>query len=261
MAILDLLAEAGSEGASVSGLSDGIGVSSSTVHHILSTLRERDIVEQDSSSRKYRLGIHLVRLGNVALQATSVPQVARPYLERISEETGRSVSLLAFHGLLRTPMTGISSSRPLVARHAPLRVSTLHATGSGKLLLAHLPKTEFEHYLRQAQLVRFSASTITDPDDLEAELEQIRAEGISYDREEYGEGVACVAAPVRDATLKVVGCLDLVFPTTTATEDEAAQFADAVRDAASELSDQLQDIGLTASYGVEPYAHHTQPLL
>ena len=78
------------------------------------------------------------------------------------------------------------SRQILTANSAPLEIFTLHATGSGKLLLAFLPEQELKSYLNSQRLERFTGSTITDPQRLCDELMQIRARKVSFDQEEYG---------------------------------------------------------------------------
>ena len=244
--VLDAVAAAGANGVPLRTLSDELDINASTLHHLLATLRHHLIIEQDPLTKRYRLGVHLIELGNAVLQATSIAQVAKEYLAEIQESIGYGASLLAFHGLLRTKLTSIDSNQPLTAASAPIEVSTLHATGSGKALLAYLPDQELRQYLSQTRLERFTAATITDPDKLLDELEHIRAEGISCDRGEHGSSIWCLAAPVQDATLKVMGCLDVVFPKHTVSEEQVAEMAEILRSAAQRLSAQIKGMGLVA---------------
>jgi IclR family acetate operon transcriptional repressor len=244
LAILDALAAAGEGGIALSDISKGIGINASTAHHLLATLMSRQVVEQDAASKRYRLGVHLVELGNAALGSTSLARVAGSYIGRLANLTGHTVSLMVFHGLLRTPLLQAQSRQMLSAKTAPLEISTLHATGSGKLLLAYLPDRDLQEYLGRVRLERFTGTTIADPDTLLQELARIRDEGISHDREEYGLGVRCIAAPIQDATLRTVGCLDLVFPTFGLTEECLQSWANAARQSAAELSAQLREIRL-----------------
>jgi DNA-binding IclR family transcriptional regulator len=244
--VLDAVAAAGPNGVPLRALSDKLGINPSTLHHLLATLRHHLMIDQDPLTKRYRLGVHLIELGNAALQATSIAQVAQEYLTEIQEKIGHGASLLAFHGLLRTKLTSLDSNQPLTAASAPIDVSTLHATGSGKVLLAYLPHQELHQYLAQTRLERFTAATITDPEQLLEELKRIRAEGISYDRGEHGSSIWCLAAPVQDATLRVMGCLDVVFPRHTVSTEQVSQMAEILRSVAQRFSAQIKNIGLVA---------------
>lgn len=242
--ILDALAQSGSSGLSLGEISKQVGLGPSTAHHLVNTLVVFQVAEQDSISKRYRLGIHLIELGNSALLSTTLARIARQPVEQLAQSTGQSCSLLAFKGLFRTQILGTSSQQMLSAKTAPLEISSLHATGSGKLLLAFLPEQELQDYLSRTRLERFTSSTLTDSDKLVHELEQIRANRYALDREEYGLGVSCISAAVQDATQSVVGCLDLVFPVYQISIDQITEWIHETLQTAAALTRQLQDMGV-----------------
>lgn len=245
--IMDALTQAPTVGLTLGQVAKAVGVNASTVHHILCTLITHQMVEQDPSSKLYRPGIHLIELGNSALSSTGIARVARPYVESIWQSTGQSVTLLVFHGLVRTGILSTSSREILTVQRAPLEITTLHATGSGKLLLAFLPEQDVQDYLHRARLERFTSNTITQPEALLRELEKIRAENISLDHEEHGKGVRCISAPIRDASLRVAGCLDVVFPCYNISEEQIYGWIEQVRENAQKLSQQLRSLGLVVN--------------
>ncbi len=242
--ILDVLAHSGINGLSLGDMSKQVGIGPSTAHHLINTLVVHHIAEQDPISKRYRLGIHLIELGNSALASTSLARIARQPVEQLAQITGQSCSLLAFNGLFRMGILGTTSQQMLSAKAAPLETSTLHATGSGKLLLAFLPEQELQDYLSRTRLERFTASTLTDPEKLLQELAQIRLNRYALDREEYGPGVSCISAAVQDATQSVVGCLDLVFPVYQVTPEQLAEWIDITLKTAAALTRQFRDIGV-----------------
>lgn len=245
--VLDIIARAGENGITLKDLSGELGMNPSTTHHLVATLVYHAILEQDPASKRYRLGLHLIELGNAALNSTSLARVALPYLDEIFNQTGHTVSLLVFHGMLRTPLLDVRSHQILTANSAPLEVSTLHATGSGKLLLAFIPEQELRSYLGTMRLERFTGNTITDPDRLCEDLVRIREKGASFDMEEYGNGVRCISVPVQDASRRVVACIDMVFPAFESNEETMHRLTTAMQKAAIQLSAQLRSIGLVVS--------------
>jgi DNA-binding IclR family transcriptional regulator len=72
----------------------------------------------------------------------------------------------------------------------------LHCTAIGKLLLSRLPEQALESHLASGSLARYTATTITDPRRLKAELERIRRQKYSIDDQEFMSGVVCIAVPV-----------------------------------------------------------------
>jgi DNA-binding IclR family transcriptional regulator len=244
LTIVDTLAKAGEPGLSLGEVSRDVGLNSSTVHHLLATLIYRQVVEQDTLSKNYRLGIHLIELGNAAKNSTSLTRLAKPFVEAAWETTKQGTSLLIFHGLVRTPILGLDSQRIFTAQRAPLEPTTLHATGSGKLLLAFLPEGDLEDYLQQYRLERFTANTISNRETLFTELEQIRQRGFALDCEEYGKGVRCISAPVQDATRRMAGCIDVVYPVSDNQNEQVEEWIKVITRNAAELSQKLRDFDL-----------------
>jgi DNA-binding IclR family transcriptional regulator len=245
--LLDIVAKMGENGISLKELSQQLELNASTLHHLVTTLTHNRILEQDPASKRYRLGIHLVELGQAAIKNTSLARVAQPYLEQIYAATGKSVSFLAFHGLLRTQLIDVRSQQIITAKSTPLDIFTLHATGSGKLLLAYLPEPEINSFLQSQRLERFTHNTLSDPQRLLAELARIREQGVSYDMEEYGNGVSCISAPVHDASKRVVGCIDMVFPMMEMDDQAMHSLAKIICKATFDLSAQLENMGLIVS--------------
>ena len=244
LAILDSLAKASDIGSSLGEISRDTGLHASTAHHLLATLISRQVVEQDAITKLYRLGIHLIELGNVAKKATSLTRLAMPFIEAAWDATQQATSLLIFHGLVRTPIISLDSQKMLTAQHAPLEPRTLHATGSGKLLLAFLPEGELENYLQRYRLERFTANTIANGDVLCQELEKIRQQGYALDHEEYGDGVRCISAPIHDATRQVAGCLDVVYPIFDVEDEQVREWIGDITRNAAGLSGQLRSFEL-----------------
>ena len=80
----------------------------------------------------------------------------------------------------------------------------MYCSAPGKVLLAYSDTDYIEEYLSQ-QLEKRTKNTITERSALLSELEAIRRKGYATDREEFGNGISCVAAPVFNYTGKVIG--------------------------------------------------------
>jgi len=87
----------------------------------------------------------------------------------------------------------------------------LYSTGIGKAILAYSGEDELATVLASG-LERRTPSTITDPIQLRTELQRIRMRGYSTDMEENEESVRCVAAPIFDHRLSVVGAISIAGP-------------------------------------------------
>ncbi len=82
----------------VSEASSSIGVARSTAHRLLAMLQHHGFVRQDPFSRAYVAGPALLDFGRAILRDRDIRTHARPFLERLSRETGETVHLIALQG-------------------------------------------------------------------------------------------------------------------------------------------------------------------
>lgn len=229
-----LAASAGAVG--VSELARQTDLSKASVYHLLATLEARRLVIREPDSASYRLGWALYEMGARIARGTDVSRVARPFLDRLASATGESVLLGVLDGdsVLYLERGDAPSGFHMVAA-AGIR-SPLHATASGKLLLAFAGEEEIERYLREAApLESFTANTLTDPKKLRDQLAEIRENGYATCWQERELGLCSVAVPLRDHTGATVASLTLAGPAGRVTEDSVETHLQPLRDAAVEI--------------------------
>lgn len=83
-----------------------------------------------------------------------------------------------------------------------------HALALGKVALAMLGRDALAAYLGRG-LRRFTEHTVVRPEELLAELADVRRDGVARDREEYEADFCCLAAPVRDGEGRAVAILGI----------------------------------------------------
>ncbi len=167
-----------------------------TTHHLLETLRAADFLSKDSQ-RRYRMGPEVGALADAFMRETHLPESLMDALRGLAERTGETAYV---SGWMHEDVVVLST----VEGSQAVRVAGLHrgsqgeahARASGKLLLAWSPPEVVDRYLGRHPLKAITEHTITDRDDLLAELSAIRRRGYAVDKEEYAEGVSCVAAPL-----------------------------------------------------------------
>jgi DNA-binding IclR family transcriptional regulator len=183
----------------------------STVYRILGTMAEAGFLDQDPNTGRYRVGMHLATLGELARQSTSLQRVVHPMLLHLSESTEEMSTLMVPSGDEGVTVDVIESFHPLkIPGHLGGRFP-LHATAGGKVLLAWRPAAEIDRILKQ-RLEAFTTKTITSVPKLLKELETARRLGYAISRGEWLEDVYAVAAPVRDHRGRVVAALAVASP-------------------------------------------------
>jgi DNA-binding IclR family transcriptional regulator len=173
-------------------LAEVCGLNRSTAWRILATLEDEGLVDRDSG--RYSIGQGIVRLASAATD--SLPRAARPHLEQLSRRTGETVSLAVPRRLQLVYVDQVQAPHVMAADWLG-RAVPLHATSTGKALLAFMPPDELDTVITRS-LPRFTDRTITDPAELRAELDRTRRRGYAVSRGELETALWGASAPIRD---------------------------------------------------------------
>lgn len=106
-------------------------------------------------------------------------------------------------------------------------------------MLAYLEPEELNRIIATKGLASYTVNTITDPDRLKAELEQIRRQGYAVDDEEIMPSLFCIAAPIRDFQGKVSAALSISGPVSRIKGTKFEQIRDSVVEAAQRVAREL----------------------
>ncbi len=190
--IIEALADL--EGAGVSELAATLGVPKSTTHNHLQTLVEKEYVVREGDT--YDVGLRFLHLGEYSRTRNRLFAIARPEIESLATDTGEFVNLNVEEygrGVFLYRAKGADAVH--MDTHAGKRVY-LHTTAFGKSILAHLSPERVDEIIDRHGLPVVTDRTITNPDELRAELNTISERGFALEREERLEGLCCVAAPI-----------------------------------------------------------------
>jgi DNA-binding IclR family transcriptional regulator len=229
--LLLAVAAAGPADAGVPALAKACGLNRATAWRLLKTLQARGMVTVDASGR-YVLGVTAVELGGAA-GPDALIAAAHPLLERMCAKTGETASLAmpAVGGL-----TYVDEVTPVAVLTASWlgRTVALHATSTGKALLAFLPQSELRRVL-PATLPAFTDTTITAPTALAAELAATRARGYGICAGELEPSLYGVSAPALDRTGRPLAVLSIWGPKDRVPEERFAELGAVVVEAAREV--------------------------
>ena len=223
----------------VTELAQKVGLHKSTVHRFMVNLDAAGLVERNQRTGRYRLGLRIFELGGLVMQQMNLWDEALPFLEGLVRDTGETGHLAVLDGGEAIYIERVEARRALRVPSAIGRGYPAHATNLGKVLLADLPKERVAEIVAEKGLASFTPRTITDPVELDAELERIRLRGYAIDDEEYDEGLRCIGAGVRDHSGHVVSALGIGGPVTRITPGRVDELAALVMAAAKGLSRRL----------------------
>lgn len=201
--IITYLAECEQE-TGISEISRGTEINKNMVFRILNTLEQEGWVY--CNEQKYSLTLLLFGLASKPIARLSLNTAATPVLYDLLNKTGESTYL----GILKDDkvlyiqhLDGVKNVR--VAGRVGGKYD-LYCSAPGKVLLAYADNAFIEEYTSR-NFEKRTENSITEKAVLLKELDKIRQNGYATDREEFGNGITCVAAPVFDYTGKVIGAI------------------------------------------------------
>ncbi|OLT17683.1 IclR family transcriptional regulator [Actinomadura sp. CNU-125] len=208
---LGILIELGEGPRNLDELAGSAGVHKTTVLRLLRTLEAERFVHRDGDHR-FHLGSRMFALARASLERHGIRDVAAPHLAKLNETTGQTIHLGVFDG------DDVVYLDKYDARHAIRMYSRVglpmprHATAIAKVLLADLPDARRRRIAESIEYTRFTDRTIPGPHELLAELDRVADRGHAMDDAEHETFIRCVAAPVRDASDRVVAAVSISVP-------------------------------------------------
>ncbi|HEY3013905.1 MAG TPA: IclR family transcriptional regulator [Nocardioides sp.] len=241
LSVLDLLARLGESGASE--LAGHLDVHKSTVFRLLGALESHGLVEQPEGRGKYRLGFGVVRLAGAVSTRMELTKLARPVTERLADEIGETVNIAVLREHFAVNVDQALGPASVAAQNWVGRMTPLHATSSGKVLLAHVDAGERQRLVEASGLSEFTPETITTAAALDVELSRVLERGYALSVGEYEEGLNAIAVPMRDAEGGVVAALSASGPSYRFAAERMEQLSVIVIAAGAEASRRLGHIG------------------
>ena len=207
------------------------GMSAAKAHPYLVSFGKLGLIEQDAQSGRYGLGPLAMQLGLISLQQYDPVRLATPLIGELARTLGHTVGM-AVWGNRGPTMVRIEEAPSAV--HVNMRhgtVMTLRGTASGLLFCAYLPREQVLPMLA-AEGERVDAA-------LQAQLAQVRKQGLAQAVDASVPGISAMAAPVFDVNNRIVMSLTAIGPSAVFDAHTDGSVARVLRHSASELSRQL----------------------
>ncbi|MBN1658202.1 MAG: IclR family transcriptional regulator [Anaerolineae bacterium] len=219
----------------VSEVAQATGLPKATTHRILMTLCNGEFLERAGDGERFRLGLRMVELGMGALRGLDFRRAAFPYMQQLVERFQEICTLAIFDRGRMLYVEVVHSERSLtiaarVGRHLPA-----HCTASGKVFLAFLPPQVVDPLLN-APLTAYTGRTITSPEQLRKELEEVQQRGYAVADEEFEVGIRAISAPIRNIEGEVIAAISIPFPVNRLRRERIPEIAHALVEAAHAVS-------------------------
>ncbi|HVV24841.1 MAG TPA: IclR family transcriptional regulator [Pseudonocardiaceae bacterium] len=209
IAVLELLASRGETG--ITEIAGELGVHKSTASRLLSVLESRGLVEQLGQRGKYVIGFGMVRLAGSAIARMDLAAVGQQVCQALADRLGETVNIAVLDGDVAINVTQARGAAAITAQNWIGQRTPLHATSSGKVLLAHLDEARRKEIIA-AGLAEYTRNTIVDPVALAAELDAVPAVGYATTFEELEIGLHAVAVPVAGPDGRPVAAISMSGP-------------------------------------------------
>jgi len=237
ISVLEILARRGEAG--VSEVASEIDVHKSTAFRLLGALEERGLVEQAVDRGKYRLGFGLIPLAGAVSDRLDVTQQGRAICHRLAQEMGETVNVAVLQEHWAVNVDQARGPSTVGSHNWIGRLTPLHCTSSGKILLAHLSVEHRAALLAASGMQRLTAVTVTAAADLDEELAGVRRDGYALAVEEYEMGLNAVAAPILDRAGEVIAAVSVSGPAYRLTDEHLATLVEPLMAGAAEISKKM----------------------
>jgi DNA-binding IclR family transcriptional regulator len=223
----------------VTELATKTGLTMSHTSKIVAALCDAGLVTRDPGSQTFSIAVKSFVLGSQFFNHDQLSREALGVLRRLTEETRHSTRLSVLDGERVVYLIGVSG--PLFL-DSPWRMGTylrMHSTSAGRVFLAFMDEAIATRLMRELPLEAMTESTVTDRDEFQKLIVQVRQQGFAVSRGENTPNLAAIGVPVFDAARRVVGVLSVTFPCHMVAKEEEPTLLVPLMRAASTLSQRL----------------------
>jgi DNA-binding IclR family transcriptional regulator len=255
-------------GTSIAALSKELKMGKSTVHRLLATLRDFDLIWFDPTTSNYALGSRILRWSDLLVQQNLLVRHGLPILRDLVSAGRETANLAILDGTEVLYVAQFESMERLRLSEAVGTRHPAHSTALGKALLATMSDEEFEQLYGKVDVLKsLTANTIVDRRRLKEHLQKVKNEGVAYDFEENVVGVICLGAVVRNFARKPIAAMSVSLPIQRLRGDNLITLREHLLHAVNRLSAELGcspsdgSTELVSSLNVSPEAMASERLL
>ena len=193
-------------------LAKRLDLNKSTITRLLCSLEKAGFVERNPKTKEFSLTYRLYQIGNVYISQSTLHNQAMPLLNQLANKCKETVHLGVLTEFQVFYLDKVEGQHPISMMSRIGMSFPAYCTALGKAMLAHMPRSTVDRYIKQTQFKRYTPNTICDPADFREELKRTVERGYSMDEYEHEADVKCIAAPIRDMTGEVVAAISVSGP-------------------------------------------------
>ncbi|NRA88956.1 MAG: IclR family transcriptional regulator [Rhizobiales bacterium] len=237
---LQILHQLSVEGSSnLSDLALKVGVPTSSTHRTLATLAKHGFVGFNESNQKWFVGVEAFRVGSAFLLQTNLVEVAQDVLRELVSDTGETANLAIVDQENVVFISQVEATKPVRACFASGHRGLMHASGIGKIFLAHMDEKELNKVLKKTGLPTYTPKTLNTQDMLISDLKLIRQRGWSLDNEERYDGMSCIASAVYNSFGEIIAGISVSGPSVGFNGQTIEEIGACVKKSAAQLTTKM----------------------
>jgi|GEM_PF-41759 len=192
--ILELISK-NPEGMTLGEIKNELDIPKTSAYDILVTLKELDAVEiADERLKNYIIGVKTFLIGNSYIRNADIIKIATPILEELGNKLGRTIFIGKENQKKIIYIYKYEPSNAIVTTANIGTLNEVYATSLGKAILAY--KDNYNDYIENIEFIPLTKQTITNKNDLIAQLNQIKSQGYAVDDREFDDMLSCIGAPI-----------------------------------------------------------------
>jgi IclR family acetate operon transcriptional repressor len=213
------------------------GLPKSTMQRTLVTLNEAGWLRANrKDTTRWEIGARVLAVRPAALQGSSLFAAAREPMIRLRDQVNETIHLSVPDALqCMVVVDRVDCDHAVRTYHEIGDTSPLHATATGRAVLAHLPAADVDELIDRG-LDSYNESTLTDPSELRAELKRVRANAYSVNRNQYRPDVCAIAAPILDTDGTPLAAVAISMPDSRFDPAKLPELGRLVTDTAAEVT-------------------------
>jgi IclR family pca regulon transcriptional regulator len=184
-----------------------------SAYRVLMTLQDLGYVQQDASTKRYRLGLRALAVGHGYVNAPDLANAVLPYLERLTRHFDETTTLAQLDGAQIVYIARVMSNRVLNAAFPLGMRQPAYCTSLGKVMLAFRPPAEVDQAIAMTAFERLTPHTVGSGAELRAQLDGVRERGYCISDGDMELGVITAAASIRDATGRAIAAINVITTT------------------------------------------------
>ena len=192
----------------LSELSKRTGLKPTTCYGLAETLLTHGYLAFNENTSSYRLGLKTFQLGQIYSKSIEIREIAHPLIMKLSDEFGQIAHLVVRDVINAVYVDKVGERDSFRIRSRVGMRAEDFCSAVSQTILTCLPEDELRKML-ETPLKRFTANTITDPEEYLGSISNARENGYALDDECLEAGLCCVAAPVYDHNRRVVAAISM----------------------------------------------------